>query len=75
LARLAWPRPITESAPKSGNRPSACGAVVAGPAISGLLAIVVVDESGTKFHREAVYADAAKPGMSGREIGDFNRID
>jgi hypothetical protein len=72
LARSAWPRPITECAPKSGNRRSACGAVVAVPR---LLAIVVVDESGTAVHREAVYPDAAKPGMSSREIGDFNRID
>jgi hypothetical protein len=56
--------------PALGLRGCRCG-----PAISGLLAIVVVDESGTKVHREAVYPDAAKPGMSSREIGDFNRID
>lgn len=39
------------------------------------LAIVVVDESGAEVHREAVYPDAAKPGMSTREIEDFNKID
>jgi hypothetical protein len=40
-----------------------------------LLAIVVVDESGTEVHREAVYPDAAKPGVATREIEGFGRID
>jgi len=39
------------------------------------LAIIVVDESGAEVHREPVYADAGKAGMSFRRIEDFNRID
>ena len=40
------------------------------------LVIVVVDESGAEVHREQVYPEGgAKPGMSAREIGNFNRID
>lgn len=43
--------------------------------IDPALAIVVVDESGAEVHREPVYPDAAKPGMSIRKIENFNRID
>jgi hypothetical protein len=39
------------------------------------LAVVVVDESGSEVHREPVYPDTGKPGMSTREIRNFSRID
>jgi hypothetical protein len=39
------------------------------------LAIVIIDESGAEVHREAVYPDTAKSGMSTRKIENFNGID